>query len=37
MTRVKSHDLADPLASQEFTEAVFNTPAPAESEDCLYL
>ncbi|KAK4543426.1 hypothetical protein LTR36_005569 [Oleoguttula mirabilis] len=26
-----------PLAAQEFTEAVFNNPAPAESEDCLYL
>lgn len=27
----------DPLASQEFTEAVFNNPPPQESEDCLYL
>jgi len=27
----------DPLASQQFTELVFNTPAPQESEDCLYL
>lgn len=26
-----------PLSSQEFTEAVFNNPPPAESEDCLYL
>ncbi|KAK4555192.1 hypothetical protein LTR86_007488 [Recurvomyces mirabilis] len=26
-----------PLASQQFTEAVFNNPAPKESEDCLYL
>ncbi|KAK3114778.1 hypothetical protein LTR53_006555 [Teratosphaeriaceae sp. CCFEE 6253] len=26
-----------PAASQEFTEAVFNNPAPEESEDCLYL
>lgn len=26
-----------PKASQEFTEAVFNNPAPAESEDCLYV
>lgn len=26
-----------PLASQEFTELVFNTPTPQESEDCLYL
>jgi len=33
-----SDDFAlDPLASQQFTEAIFNTPAPAESEDCLYL
>ncbi len=29
--------LPDPLASQEFTELVFNNPPPAESEDCLYL
>jgi len=29
--------IPDPLASQQFTEAIFNTPAPAESEDCLYL
>ncbi|TKA63106.1 hypothetical protein B0A55_10627 [Friedmanniomyces simplex] len=26
-----------PAASQEFTEFVFNNPAPVESEDCLYL
>jgi len=26
-----------PKASQEFVEHVFNNPAPAESEDCLYL
>jgi len=26
-----------PLLSQQFTEDVFNNPAPAESEDCLYL
>lgn len=28
---------ADPEAVSQFTRAVFNTPAPAESEDCLYL
>jgi acetylcholinesterase len=27
----------DPAATREFTIAVFNNPAPAESEDCLYL
>ena len=27
----------DPLISQEFTELVFDTPMPVESEDCLYL
>lgn len=27
----------DPLLSQQFTELVFNSPAPQESEDCLYL
>ncbi|KAK4966204.1 hypothetical protein LTR42_011365 [Elasticomyces elasticus] len=26
-----------PAATQQFTELVFNTPAPEESEDCLYL
>ena len=26
-----------PQSSQEFTELLFNNPAPAESEDCLYL
>ncbi|KAK5133457.1 hypothetical protein LTR08_007699 [Meristemomyces frigidus] len=26
-----------PLVSQQFTELVFNNPAPVESEDCLYL
>jgi carboxylesterase type B len=28
---------ADPLASSEFTQYVFNNPAPVEFEDCLYL
>jgi hypothetical protein len=27
----------DPLASSQFTQAIFNNPPPAESEDCLYL
>ncbi|THZ89003.1 alpha/beta-hydrolase [Aureobasidium pullulans] len=26
-----------PVSSQQFTESVFNSPAPVESEDCLYL
>lgn len=29
--------VTDPLASYEFVTEVFNTPAPPESEDCLYL
>jgi hypothetical protein len=28
---------ADPIASSEFTQYVFNNPPPVESEDCLYL
>lgn len=28
---------SDPLASNQFTQAVFNNPRPVESEDCLYL
>jgi carboxylesterase type B len=33
---VLMHEI-DPLAAQQFTEALFNNPAPEESEDCLYL
>lgn len=32
-----AHFVTDPATTQEFTEAVFNTPAQVESEDCLYL
>ena len=37
LTGLETDFVQDPLASQQFTEAVFNTPAPQESEDCLYL
>jgi carboxylesterase type B len=29
--------MLDPLASYHFSRAIFNDPAPVESEDCLYL
>lgn len=32
-----AHCMTDPAAAQAFAELVFNTPAQAESEDCLYL
>jgi carboxylesterase type B len=29
--------LLDPLTSVQFTQSIYNNPAPAESEDCMYL